>query len=188
MGRCRGFSLIEVLVTLVLTAIGILGMLALQTKSIQYTQDAVNRNTAITLANDLFEIMRTHRAEFFQYIPPQSQTYSQLKSSTALYNADGSLKLSAASCPASRLPQNALEQGHCWLKALETYLPGGSEADIQSQLKLCPSYKTGQCADSSYIGSSIELQIAWRARQGDCLQEADDSDDSVCNYSARIEL
>ena len=48
----QGFSLIEVLVTIVLTTVGILGMVALQSKSIQYTQDAVNRNTAIALTNE----------------------------------------------------------------------------------------------------------------------------------------
>lgn len=56
--RSSGFSMIEVLVTLVLISIGVLGMVALQARTIQYTQDAVQRNTAAMLANDLVELMR----------------------------------------------------------------------------------------------------------------------------------
>ena len=57
MRNSRGFSLIEVLVTIVLTTVGILGMVALQSRSIQYTQDSDNRNAAVTLANDLIEMV-----------------------------------------------------------------------------------------------------------------------------------
>ena len=81
----RGFSLIEVLVTIVLTTVGILGMVALQGRSIQYTQDAVNRNTAIALTNELVEIMRANRDGIFVNQPPKKPIYSQLNETSDFY-------------------------------------------------------------------------------------------------------
>ena len=50
--RDQGFSLIEVLVALLLTTVGVLGMVALQGRSVQYTQDSVQRNVAVDLASE----------------------------------------------------------------------------------------------------------------------------------------
>ena len=181
----QGFSLIEVLITLVLITLGVLGMLALQSKSIQYTQDAVHRNSAIHLANDLLEIMRAHRGEFFAQQPPQTPMYTGLKSSSSLYNGDGTLKLNAQRCPTAGAPQNVVEQGHCWLKTLEMQLPDSGAEAIQSQLKVCPSFSAGQCAGAGYQGGSIEVQLAWRGAPGACV---DGPQEDVCIYRARGEL
>ena len=44
-----GFSLLEVLVTLLLTTVGILGMVAMQGQAIKQTQDSVNRTHVVML-------------------------------------------------------------------------------------------------------------------------------------------
>ena len=54
----RGFSMIEVLVTILLICIGVLGLVALQGRTITYTQDSALRNAAAMLADDLQEMMR----------------------------------------------------------------------------------------------------------------------------------
>lgn len=181
----QGFSLIEVLITLVLITLGVLGMLALQSKSIQYTQDAVHRNSAIHLANDLLQMMRAQRGEFFRQQPPQTPLYLGLKSSSSLYNGDGTFKLSAQLCPDSRLPQTLVEQGHCWLKTVQAQLPDSHTEDIQSQLKVCPSFRQGQCAGAGYQGGSVEVQLAWRGAPGACV---DGPQEDVCIYRTRGEL
>lgn len=181
----QGFSLIEVLVALVLIATGMLGMLALQSKSIQYTQDSVNRNLAITLSNDLLEMMRTHRQQLFNHTPPEYPSYSELKSATAIYSASGALRLQAESCPTASVPQSLLEHANCWFKLVETHLPGAKDADVNAEFKLCPSFKSGACAGSGYQGSSLELQLAWRVKQGECM---DDLAATVCTYRTRVEL
>ncbi|WP_152091447.1 type IV pilus modification protein PilV, partial [Pseudomonas aeruginosa] len=53
-----GFSMIEVLVALLLISIGVLGMIAMQGKTIQYTADSVERNKAAMLGSNLLESMR----------------------------------------------------------------------------------------------------------------------------------
>lgn len=51
----RGFSLIEVLVTMVVVGIGLLGIAALQTKSLQHAYASHQRTLATIQANDLVE-------------------------------------------------------------------------------------------------------------------------------------
>src|SRR5690606_12856634 len=55
----RGFSLLEVLITILLISIGLLGMVAMQGRAIQYTQDSIERTNAAVLANELLEIVRS---------------------------------------------------------------------------------------------------------------------------------
>lgn len=60
MERCStktqsGSSLIEVMVSLFVLAIGLLGVLAMQTRSAQYNQSAYSYSQAVYLANDLAE-------------------------------------------------------------------------------------------------------------------------------------
>ncbi|QTQ31008.1 type IV pilus modification protein PilV [Aromatoleum bremense] len=51
----RGFSLIEVLVTMVVVSVGLLGIAALQAKSLQYAYASHQRSIATVQANDLVE-------------------------------------------------------------------------------------------------------------------------------------
>ncbi|MCQ4245271.1 type IV pilus modification protein PilV [Stutzerimonas decontaminans] len=178
----NGFSLIEVLVALLLTTIGVLGMVALQGRSIQYTQDSVQRNTAIVLAGDLIEIVRAHPKELFNTSPPQFPMNSGLKGSSIFYKAAGDDFDDRESCVASpsRIAQTARELRDCWADKVEALLPGGSEL-FDSDVYVCRSSTPGDCDGK---GSMLEIRLAWQVRDGACL-DADNSD--VCSYTVRVE-
>lgn len=55
-----GLSLIEVLVTLVLVSISVLGVMSVQARSVQLNQLAYNRSQAVNLAYDMAERMRVN--------------------------------------------------------------------------------------------------------------------------------
>lgn len=55
----NGSSLVETMVSLFVLAIGLLGTLAMQTKSIQHNQNSYSFSQALVLANDLSERLRT---------------------------------------------------------------------------------------------------------------------------------
>lgn len=57
----RGATLIEVLVAMVILAIGLLGLAGLQTVSVQSNQGAYYRSQATILANDMADRMRANR-------------------------------------------------------------------------------------------------------------------------------
>ena len=64
----RGFSLIEVLIALVILAVGVLGLAALQTTGLQYTHDAYIRSQATVIVYDLVERMRNNVTNANSYI------------------------------------------------------------------------------------------------------------------------
>jgi type IV pilus assembly protein PilV len=60
----RGFTLIEILVTVVLISVGLLGVAALQLTTLRGNQDAYVRSQASVLADDILDRMRVNPFEF----------------------------------------------------------------------------------------------------------------------------
>lgn len=65
--KSSGFSMIEVLVALVILAIGLLGFALLQTMNLRFTQSANYRTQATNLAYDLLDQMRANRFQAAWY-------------------------------------------------------------------------------------------------------------------------
>lgn len=65
--RVSGFSMIEVLIALLVLAIGLLGFALLQTMNLRYTQSAQLRTQATNLAYDLLDQMRANRFQAAWY-------------------------------------------------------------------------------------------------------------------------
>lgn len=59
----RGTSIVEVLVTLVLVSVGLLGLAGMQLATVQTTNSAAQRFEATTLAKDILERMRANRPQ-----------------------------------------------------------------------------------------------------------------------------
>jgi prepilin-type N-terminal cleavage/methylation domain len=57
----RGFYLIEIMVAVMLTSVALLGMLALQSRSIAYSHDSQQRQSALLLAADLSRSIQANR-------------------------------------------------------------------------------------------------------------------------------
>lgn len=62
-----GFSLIEVLIALVVLAIGLLGLALLQTMNLRYTKSADQRTKAVNLAGSMLDMMRSNRSQAAAY-------------------------------------------------------------------------------------------------------------------------
>jgi len=57
----QGLTLIEVLITIVVLAIGLLGLAGLQTASLKNNQSSYYRSQAVMLTEDIFDRMRANR-------------------------------------------------------------------------------------------------------------------------------
>lgn len=62
-----GFSLLEVLIALVVTAVGLLGFALMQTMNLRFTQSANYRTQATNLAYDLLDQVRANRVLLSQF-------------------------------------------------------------------------------------------------------------------------
>jgi type IV pilus assembly protein PilV len=100
----RGFSLVEVLVTLVIVAIGLLGMVGLQVSSIKLGLIAENRSNAVLYVNNILDRMRSNTADINGYAisfgatAPTGSTQAEkdlvaLKSQIAAYLPDGDIDI-----------------------------------------------------------------------------------------------
>jgi len=65
--RERGFSIVEVLIALLVLAIGLLGLAALQAQGLRFNHDAYVRTQATNLAYDIVDRMRVNRANVAGY-------------------------------------------------------------------------------------------------------------------------
>lgn len=62
-----GFSMIEVLIALVVLAVGLLGLALLQTTNLRYTKSANQRTQAVNLATELLDTIRANRSQAAAY-------------------------------------------------------------------------------------------------------------------------
>lgn len=177
----KGFSMMEVLVTLLLISISILGMVAMQAQSISFAQDSVQRNTAAMLAEDLMEMMRADSIRVLDVtgLPREDSDY---------YKAAGDgFPAKPETC--SPLPDAADDRLGCWAARAQDALPD-AVALSEGEFHVCRSATPNTC---SATGSAIEVQLAWRVKEGDCLDagvdvEAEGYDGTVCRYRLRAEL
>lgn len=101
----KGVSLIEVLVTLLITSVGLLGLAALQARSLQFNHGAYLRSQANILAYDMADRMRLNKDD----------------ARANLYN----ISLSASTPSASNIVTTDQNQ---WLTLIATTLPAGDGA------------------------------------------------------------
>lgn len=165
----RGFSLIEVLVTLVLLTIGMLALVAMQGRGIQFTADSVARNNAIMLATELLETMRANPSGRDDYLIEKLQT-------------DGECSGEAVQV------SDVAEQLACWSEKARLLMPGangdGTEPiAVRNNFYACRSVQAGACEADD--GSTIEVQIAWRSNGERC---GNGNDPFICTLRLRGEL
>lgn len=113
MKKQKGLSLIEVMVTLLVTSVGLLGMAALQARSLQFNHAAYLRSQANILAYDMADRLRLNRDD----------------ARANLYN----ISISAAKpIPADLVSTDTNE----WLSLIEGSLPAGDGA-VSCQSNIC---------------------------------------------------
>jgi len=109
MNKNTGFTLIEVLIAMLVLAVGLLGLAGLQATSLKNNQSAYNRSQATQLAYDLADRMRANVAG--------KTTYT---TGTATATA---ACLTTAGCSKEAMAENDLK---AWNDAITATLPGGT--------------------------------------------------------------
>ncbi|HDQ41683.1 MAG TPA: type IV pilus modification protein PilV [Desulfonatronum sp.] len=104
-----GFSLLEVLVGLIILAVGLLGLAGLQVMSLRQNNDAYLRSQATLMAYDILDRMRANRS----------------------HAIDGRYEIDFDESPASSLPDAVKSDLALWKGALSATLPGPGDGSIE---------------------------------------------------------
>ncbi|MRI33718.1 type IV pilus modification protein PilV [Endozoicomonas sp. OPT23] len=126
-GKQGGVGLLEVLVTLVVVSVGALGMVGLQSKSIQHNQTSYLRSQAAFLANDMMERIRSNRKH-----ASTSTEYSVLineHEATACDNDQYPDQCETGACTRSELAEYDIKQ---WKFNLGCQLPEGQGSILET--------------------------------------------------------
>lgn len=167
--RHSGFSLIEVLVAVIIISIGVLGLVAMQGRTIQFTQDSAQRNTAAMLADDLIEQIRSNRDAVVNASGVRSAS-NYYKTAGASFPTTGVAACrTAAGCTPEQMATDHLVQ---WVAQIRNSLPI-DDATLSGAYIICRDRTPGSAACDNQ-GSAIKIQIAWISRNTADSPEADD--------------
>ncbi len=124
--RQRGFSLIEVLVAMLILAIGLLGLAALQTQGMRFNHDAYVRTSATTLATDIIDKMRLNQGSASSFVTANFPARNALP-------ADGySVESPPYNCTGAAAQIGTVDSAlACWLNGVELGLPLGRATIVQ---------------------------------------------------------
>lgn len=120
--RQNGFSMIEALVTMVILAIGLLGVAGLQIASVRNTQVAAQRSIATQQAYDIAERMRANMGSFVNGVP----VLGEGTAGGAYNNLGPNTPASPGCAPNCTSAQQAVEDHRAWNLANQRVLTGGS--------------------------------------------------------------
>ena len=144
MRRQRGLSLMESLVALFVTALGILGVLAVQMRTLTDTQTTVRRAQAVRLIEDLSERMTVN--------PNALNAMDSYISAWGASPAAGANCASAVCTPAQLAAYDIAD----WKRAVQRTLPAGD-----ANVFLAPGDNTG--SNRRQLG----VMISWRENEAD---------------------
>jgi len=131
-----GFSLLEVLITMIILAVGLLSIAALQFRGLQYSNDAHMRSSFNIFAYDIMDRMRNNRGSLASY--------------TGNYTVPTTW--SGGTCNESLSPPTAANDLVCWHQQLFDNIPPGSTANITT------------AASATYTQYIVTL--SWESRDG----------------------
>jgi type IV pilus assembly protein PilV len=108
-----GFSLFEVLVTLVVLAIGLLGLAALQATGLKQNHSAYHRSQATQFAYDITDRMRSNKSAINNYLSSFMLPTVAVSQASCL----------TTGCTSAQMAQHDLFE---WNSNLTSYLPNGT--------------------------------------------------------------
>lgn len=152
----HGVGLIEVLVAIVILAVGLLGVAGMTAASIQHNQTARMRGTGVLLVNDLAERARINITGFDNDGYKKEDKYSFTSTLTA---PSGCTKTKP--CDASNLAKYDMNQ---WLQNVYNRLPGGSAYITTS--KTCGASTAGSAGAAGSAGTAdgvrcMDVTLIW---------------------------
>ena len=161
----RGFSLIEVMITVAIISVGILGMLGLQMTALQMANETAHQVTANVLLQDMVGRIHANAADANNGL---SSNY-QLLGTTPGQPTNANCLSSTNSCPSAKMAIHDLGD---WQTAVATGLPSGIGVVCMdtspSTTPIAPAALSSSCTAPGANPSPIifSVKVAWTEHDG----------------------
>ena len=154
----QGFSMLEVLVTIAITTIGLAGLTAMQMQSIRTVQDSGNRTHAIWIANDLINRIGANKVAAASYVVANEVKCEDMVAVTMCASYfDGNNQVTAVACTNDQLATFDVWESLCGLSGV-----AGLDADSSSASFINdPGLTLTDNGDGT-----MEVTISWNSRTG----------------------
>lgn len=167
----KGLSLIEVLVTVVITSIGLMGLVSLQMQAVRATSDSGNRSQAVWIWTDMANRIRANAAFSDAYIDASPISCTVPATVCSSYHNGTNLVNPAASCTGAQLAAWDRYEVACQLRPAP-FIGDANKYLPEAQLTItCAAVGAVACGPADRLLISLQ----WRAR----------SDDEVITGAAR---
>jgi type IV pilus assembly protein PilV len=158
MQKSGGFTLIEVMIAMVILAVGLLGLAGLQATGLRNNQSAYNRSQATQLAYDMSDRIRANLIQAREFA---SSVYDTTTPSTAAIKT--ACNAIAGTCSPEDMAENDLFE---WNRNLTTTLPNG-------------------VGDIEVSGTVYTIIVTWVDKR-DAVNEANNDDDTRFEMSFQL--
>ena len=153
----RGFSLVEVLISIIILSFGLLGMVGLQAAAIQANREAKTQSSASSFARELAEMMRRNRniGVLTSGNPYMGNFTSPLAPTTASY----CLKVGNTACSTATDVANA--EMTEWLSRVDAELPGARVSVCVDSAPFTSGGMPQWTCTSSGTAATTVIKIGW---------------------------
>ena len=143
-----GFSLVELLVTIIIVSVGVLGVASLQMRSLQQNREAFFRAEASYLANGMMDRIRAN---------PQA-VYSLTIAQTPI----AATSCVFSSCTSAQMAIYDMAQWQCSIRSVDA---AGANYSICSQLGMTGALPlgSGRVTESATTANLFQVEVRWAA-------------------------
>ena len=154
-----GFTFIEVLISIIILSFGLLGMVGLQAAALQGNRDARVQSTAVSLARELAEMMRSNKDLALTATNPYIGDFS----SDPLSPAVASYCLNVGSLPTTCIDKTAIANAQMteWLTRVSNELPGAHIVVCVDSAPYDSAGKPRWPCDITGVGPTAVIKIGW---------------------------
>jgi type IV pilus assembly protein PilV len=153
-----GLTLVEVLVTIAITSIGLMGLLSLQMQAMKVTQDAGNYTHSTWIFNDLSSRIKVNRS-FSSNYAVGLVSCAAIPAPVCSNYFDGTNTITSATCTGPQLAAWDLYEVACGTPRTAATIQGNSIANLSGS-----SLTVGCVVAGCDNGDELLLTLTWRAR------------------------
>jgi len=156
----QGFSFIEVLVAIIISSIGLLGLAAMQLRSMKIESSSLGRSQAILIVNDLANNIYLSEENPLNFVTNESGIQCSSFEQPAEMCSDTDPDSTAEECSLSAAAKYAIWDNLCKGQKEDDIISSGSSDLIDPILLIScnDGFDTTLCTDSP----SIEISLSWK--------------------------